>query len=153
MGRIGAILAVLGVVAAPITSGDTAYRSARLIIADILHVGQKKVWSRLAIAIPLFAISGALVFVDFDILWRYFAWTNQTLATCFLWTAAVWLWDHHRNYWIAFLPAVFMTLVVTSYIMAAPEGFKLPLTPSLITGAVLAIVLATWFLRAVRKRA
>ena len=146
MGRIGAILAVLGVVAAPITSGDTAFRSARLIIADFLKMGQKKVWSRLAIALPLFAISAALVFVDFDVLWRYFAWTNQTLATCVLWTAAVWLLNNRRNFWIAFLPAVFMTVVVTSYILMAPEGFSLPYTGSLIAGIVLAVVLAVWFL-------
>lgn len=152
MGRIGALLAVLGVVAAPITSGDTAYRSARLIVADFLHLNQKKIFNRLLLAFPLFAISAALVFVDFDILWRYFAWTNQTLATCFLWTAAVWLLNHGRNYWIAFLPAVFMTVVVTSYIMAAPEGFKLPLTPCIITGTVLAIGLGIWFLRTVRSR-
>ena len=145
MGRIGAILAVLGVVAAPITSGDTAYRSARLIVADFMN--QQKIANRLVLALPLFAISAALVFVDFDVLWRYFAWTNQTLATCFLWTAAVWLLNHGRNCWIAFLPAVFMTVVVTSYILAAPEGFQLPHTPSLIAGAVLAFVLAVWFLK------
>lgn len=147
MGRIGAILAVLGVVAAPITSGDTAYRSARLIVADFMHLNQKKIANRLLLALPLFAISAALVFVDFDVLWRYFAWTNQTLATCFLWTAAVWLLNHRRNVWIAFLPAVFMTVVVTSYILAAPEGFQLPMTISLIVGFALAIVLAAWFLR------
>ena len=147
MGRIGAILAVLGVVAAPITSGDTAYRSARLIVADFMHMNQKKIVNRLMLALPLFAISAALVFVDFDVLWRYFAWTNQTLATCFLWTAAVWLHRRGRNAWIAFLPAVFMTVVVASYILAAPEGFQLPMTISLIAGAVLAIVLAAWFLR------
>lgn len=152
MGRIGAILAVLGVVAAPITSGDTAYRSARLIVADFMHLGQKKVLNRLALALPLFAISAALVFVDFDVLWRYFAWTNQTLATCFLWTAAVWLLHRNRNYWIAFLPAVFMTVVVTSYILAAPEGFQLPHTPSLIVGFVLAFALAVWFLRYRKKQ-
>ncbi len=152
MGRIGAILAILGVVAAPITSGDTAYRSARLIIADILHFGQKKVWSRLAIALPLFAISGALVFVDFDILWRYFAWTNQTLATCFLWTAAVWLLHHKRNAWIAFIPAVFMTVVVCSYILAAPEGFQLSLSPSLAIGFALSAALAIWFLSYKRQQ-
>ncbi|MBP3829491.1 MAG: carbon starvation protein A [Bacteroidaceae bacterium] len=147
MGRIGAILAVLGVVAAPITSGDTAYRSARLIVADFMHLNQKKIANRLLLALPLFAISAALVFVDFDILWRYFAWTNQTLATCFLWTAAVWLHHHGRNAWIAFLPAVFMTVVVTSYILAAPEGFQLNYTVSLCAGFVLAIGLAVWFLR------
>lgn len=151
MGRIGALLAVLGVVAAPITSGDTAYRSARLIIADFLHLPQKKIVNRLLLALPLFAISAALVFVDFDILWRYFAWTNQTLATCFLWTAAVWLHRHGRNSWIAFLPAVFMTVVVTSYILAAPEGFSRPHTPSLIAGFTLAIALAVCFLRFKQK--
>ena len=151
MGRIGAILAVLGVIAAPITSGDTAYRSARLIVADFMHLNQKKIANRLMLALPLFAISAALVFVDFDVLWRYFAWTNQTLATCFLWTAAVWLHNHGRNAWIAFLPATFMTVVVTSYILAAPEGFQLPLMPSLIVGFGLALVLAVWFLRFMKK--
>ena len=153
MGRVGAILAVLGVVAAPITSGDTAYRSARLIVADFMHLNQKKIVNRLLLALPIFAISGALVFVDFDILWRYFAWTNQTLATCFLWTAAVWLHQHRRNSWIAFLPALFMTVVVTSYILAAPEGFSLPHTPSLIAGLALAIVLGLCFLRFKRHNA
>lgn len=152
MGRIGAILAVLGVIAAPITSGDTAYRSARLIVADFMHLSQKKIANRLLLALPLFAISAALVFVKFDILWRYFAWTNQTLATCFLWTAAVWLLRRGRNCWIAFLPAVFMTVVVTSYILAAPEGFQLPHTPSLIVGFVLAFALAVWFLRYRKKQ-
>ena len=147
MGRIGAILAVLGVVAAPITSGDTAYRSARLIIADFLHLNQHKIVNRLVLALPLFAISAALVFVDFDVLWRYFAWTNQTLATCFLWTAAVWLLRKGRNAWIAFLPAVFMTVVVTSYILAAPEGFRLPEGISVVTGLVVATALAICFLR------
>lgn len=151
MGRIGAILAVLGVVAAPITSGDTAYRSARLIVADFMHLNQKKILNRLVLALPLFVISAALVFVDFDVLWRYFAWTNQTLATCFLWTAAVWLHRHGRNAWIAFLPATFMTVVITSYILAAPEGFQLPLTPSLIAGFTLALVLAVWFLRFMKR--
>lgn len=146
MGRIGAILAVLGVVAAPITSGDTAFRSARLIVADFLHMEQHKIWRRLILALPLFAISAALVFVDFDVLWRYFAWFNQTLATCFLWTAAVWLQRHGRNAWIALLPAVFMTFVVTTYILCAPEGFRLPYLPSLIAGLVLAVCLAVWFL-------
>ena len=151
MGRIGALLAVLGVVAAPITSGDTAYRSARLIVADFLHLDQKKIRNRLLLALPLFVLSAALVFVDFDILWRYFAWTNQTLATCFLWTAAVWLCRQGRNAWIAFLPAVFMTVVVTSYLLGAPEGFRLPYTPSLIAGIVLALALGAWFLSFMRK--
>ncbi len=153
MGRIGAILAVLGVVAAPITSGDTAFRSARLIVADFLHLNQHKIWQRLALALPLFAISAALVFVDFEVLWRYFAWFNQTLATCFLWTAAVWLHRQRRNAWIAFLPAVFMTVVVTTYILTAPEGFRLPYMPCLIASVAFAIVLAIWFISFMRKTA
>ncbi|MBQ7444058.1 MAG: carbon starvation protein A [Bacteroidaceae bacterium] len=147
MGRVGAILAVLGVVAAPITSGDTAYRSARLIIADFMHISQKGFLKRLAIALPLFAISGAMVFIDFDVLWRYFAWTNQTLATCCLWAAAVWLLNNKKNAWIAFLPALFMTVVVTSYILIAPEGFSLPYWPSFGAGIVLSVVLGVAFMR------
>ena len=152
MGRIGALLAVLGVVAAPITSGDTAYRSARLIVADFMHLPQSGIWSRLALATPLFAISAVLVFVDFDVLWRYFAWTNQTLATCFLWTAAVWLLRSRRNYWVAFLPAMFMTVVVTTYILVAPEGFSLPEAPSLATGLALALLLGCIFARAISRQ-
>lgn len=151
MGRIGAILAVLGVVAAPITSGDTAFRSARLIVADFMHLGQHKMGNRLLLALPLFVISAALLFVDFDVLWRYFAWTNQTLATCFLWTSAVWLLRNKRNVWIAFLPALFMTVVVTSYILTAPEGFRLPLPLSLAVGFALALGLGTWYLTFMRK--
>ncbi len=152
MGRIGAVLAVLGVVAAPITSGDTAFRSARLIVADFLHMPQAKMWKRLILACPLFVCSALLVFVDFDVLWRYFAWTNQTLATCFLWTAAVWLLRAHRNYWVAFLPALFMTVVVTTYILVAPEGFSLPQTHSLIAGVVMAVVLGACFMRFVSRQ-
>ncbi len=151
MGRIGAVLAVLGVVAAPITSGDTAYRSARLIVADFLHMDQHRIWKRLLLAVPLFVISGLLVFVDFDVLWRYFAWFNQTLATCFLWTATVWLAQRGKCYWIALLPSLFMTVVCSTYILAAPEGFRLPLTPSLIAGVCFMVVLALLFVRWVRK--
>ncbi|MCR5181110.1 MAG: carbon starvation protein A, partial [Bacteroidaceae bacterium] len=132
--------------------GDTAFRSARLIVADFMHLGQHKIVNRLLLALPLFAISAALVFVDFDVLWRYFAWTNQTLATCFLWTAAVWLHNHQRNVWIAFLPAVFMTVVVTSYILEAPEGFQLSQGIALTSGFLLAAALGAWFLSFIHKK-
>ena len=124
MGAVGAILAVLGVVAAPITSGDTAFRSARLIAADFLHMGQKNVWSRLVLCLPLFAIATSLMFMDFDVLWRYFAWFNQTLACITLWAATVWLARKHKFYYICLLPAMFMTVVCSSYIVGAPEGFS-----------------------------
>lgn len=146
MGRIGAILAVLGVVAAPITSSDTAYRSARLIVADFLHMGQHRIWHRLILALPLFALSALLVFIDFDVLWRYFAWFNQTLATCFLWTAAVWLSRQGKCYWMAYIPALFMTVVCVSYILVAPkEGFGLSLATGLTAGLATMLCLAILF--------
>lgn len=123
LGSIGSVLAVLGVVACPITSGDTAFRGSRLIIADIFNIKQAPIKNRFLIALPLFAIGIYLTTIDFNIIWRYFAWANQTLATVALWTAAVWLVNRHKNYMIALFPAMFMTMVVTSYIVIAPEGF------------------------------
>ena len=132
LGAVGAVLAVLGVVAAPITSGDTAFRSARLIAADFMRYKQDKLYKRLILCIPLFIISGVLMFVKFDILWRYFAWFNQTLAVFTLWTITVWLTkrsvQEHSKRWaflIPFVPAVWMTLVCSTYILIAPEGFQL----------------------------
>ena len=145
MGAIGAVLAILGVVAAPITSGDTAFRSARLIAADFLHVSQKSIKKRLMLCLPLFAVTIGLFFIDFDVLWRYFAWTNQTLACIMLWAASVWLAKHRMTYWIAFLPALFMTVVCTSYILIAPEGFRQPPHVGLSAGLALMAVLAFLF--------
>ena len=145
MGSFGAMLAVLGVVAAPITSGDTAFRSARLIAADFLHIGQQRILNRLALCLPLFVLSSLLMFIDFNVLWRYFAWTNQTLACIMLWAAAAWLVRQRRCYWLALLPALFMTVVCTSYIIIAPEGLRLPLTVGLVSGIVLMAVLAFVF--------
>ena len=145
MGSVGAVLAVLGVVAAPITSGDTAFRSARLIAADFLHVPQDKAWLRLALCLPLFAIATLLMFIDFNVLWRYFAWFNQTLACITLWAATAWLRRSGRCHWIAFVPALFMTVVCTSYIIIAPEGFQLPLGYGLGAGIALMVALAALF--------
>ena len=145
MGTIGALLAILGVVAAPITSGDTAFRSARLIAADFLHVSQKRIVKRLMLCLPLFAITTGLFFIDFNALWRYFAWTNQTLACIMLWAAAVWLAKQRKFYWIALLPALFMTVVCTSYILIAPEGFGLSLSIGLSVGLAMMVVLALLF--------
>ncbi len=145
MGTVGAVLAILGVVAAPITSGDTAFRSARLIAADFLHLSQKQMGRRLLLSLPLFAITTALFFIDFNALWRYFAWTNQTLACIMLWAATMWLARTGRCYWIALLPALFMTVVCTSYILVAPEGFSLPLRVGLLCGVTLMVLLAVLF--------
>ena len=150
-GAVGAILAVLGVVAAPITSGDTAFRSARLIVADMLHISQKRFANRFVIALPMFAISISLLFIDFNVLWRYFSWTNQTLATFTLWAATLWLARRRRLYWLTLLPSLFMTAVCASYILTAPEGFSLPWLPSVIAGICVstasAVAFALWHRR------
>lgn len=146
MGKVGAILAVLGVVAAPITSGDTAFRSARLIVADFLKMSQKTFVRRLLLCLPLFAISVCLLFLDFNVLWRYFAWTNQTLACITLWAASVWLVKNGKKWIITFVPAVFMTCVCTSYILVAKEGFELSFTIGLSVGVVAAVASLIGFL-------
>ena len=123
LGKVGGVLAILGVVACPITSGDTAFRSARLTIADAIGYKQGPILNRFVVAIPLFVIGVALCFIDFNILWRYFSWSNQTLATIALWAGSKYLANQGKNYKIAMIPAMFMTVVVTSYIIIAPEGF------------------------------
>jgi carbon starvation protein CstA len=152
MGAIGAVLAILGVVAAPITSGDTAFRSARLIAAHFPHVDQKNIRKRLMLCLPLFAITTGLFFIDFNVLWRYFAWTNQTLACFMLWAAAVWLTRKGYNCWIAFIPALFMAVVTTSYIIVAPEGFGLPLPVGLAAGFGLMALQMFHFLKYIYKQ-
>ena len=121
LGVVGGILAILGVVAAPITSGDTAFRSARLIIADVFHIEQRTKWKRLAIALPIFAVGVTLTFVDFDIVWRYFAWSNQTLASIVLWCIVVYLHRERSNYWVALIPAVFMTYICSSFVFVSNQ--------------------------------
>ncbi len=146
LGTIGAVLAVLGVVACPITSGDTAFRSARLTIADAFNIDQKKIIKRFIIAIPLFIVCILLTMVNFDIIWRYFAWSNQTLATIFLWTGGVYLYKNNKNYFIAILPATVMSYVCVSYIIQAKEGFKLSANISNITGVIVALALFILFM-------
>ena len=121
LGIVGGILAILGVVAAPITSGDTAFRSARLIIADVFHIEQKTKWKRLVICVPLFAAGVALTFINFDVVWRYFAWTNQALASVVLWCIVVYLHKEKRNYWVALIPAMFMTYICSSFVFVSKQ--------------------------------
>ncbi len=125
LGKLGGALALLGVVAAPITSGDTAFRSGRLIVADFLNFRQGPIKNRLAVSIPLFAIGYLLTRIDFSIIWRYFAWANQTLAMVVLWAITVYLTKANKPFWITLIPALFMTAVITTYILFAPEGFSL----------------------------
>lgn len=142
LGIVGGILAILGVVAAPITSGDTAFRSARLIIADVFHIEQRTKWKRLAIAVPIFAAGIALTFVDFDVVWRYFAWTNQTLASVVLWTIVVYLYLNKRNYWVALIPAIFMTYICSSFIFVSNQFIGMGAVPmAYVWGGVLTLAL------------
>jgi carbon starvation protein CstA len=146
LGKFGGALALLGVVAAPITSGDTAFRSARLIVADFLKFKQGPIINRLLISIPLFLIGFLITRIDFSIIWRYFAWSNQTLAIIVLWTITVYLVNAKKNYLVTLLPALFMTAVTTSYLLSAPEGFSLPLVTSYSIGISLTIVTFVTFL-------
>jgi len=145
LGKIGGALALLGVVAAPITSGDTAFRSARLIVADFLNFKQGPIKNRLIICIPLFAIGFVLTLIDFSIIWRYMAWSNQTLAMIVLWAITVYLAQEKKFYWITLIPALFMTVVTTSYLLFAPEGFGLSYLVSLSVGLIAALGAAIWF--------
>jgi len=146
LGTVGGILAILGAVACPITSGDTAFRSARLTIADSLSYDQTGIKSRLFIAVPLFAIGLGLNFIDFQIIWRYFAWSNQTLATIVLWGSAAYMVKYNKLHWIATVPATFMTAVCVTYIMIAPEGFKLSTAIAYPAGIIAALVALAAFM-------
>ena len=151
LGTIGGIVAILGIVAAPITSGDTALRSARLIIADFLHMEQKSIRRRLLICIPLFLITAATLVYSladadgFKIIWRYFAWCNQTLSVFTLWAITVYLVREKKPYVITLIPALFMTCVSVTYICIAPEGFQLPSALSYAIGAAAVLVTLVWF--------
>ena len=154
---IGAILAMLGVIACPITSGDTAFRSARLTLADWLDIPQKEASKRLMIALPMLGIGLILSQMDFSIIWRYFSWANQTLAMITLWTGTAYLYLHKPGsyaYIIAMLPAIFMSAVTTTYILQAPEGFGLPTNITYPAGIGFAVLFTALFFRAfiLRKR-
>ena len=146
LGPVGGILAILGVVILPISSGDTAFRAARLLVSDFTGISQKKALSRLMIAVPLFVIGVVLAQVDFSIIWRYFGWSNQSLATVCLWAGAAYCVRRGVIHWPVSLPAVYMTATCTAYIMGAPEGFRLPWTVSYTIGFGAAAVAMAWFL-------
>ena len=151
LGAVGGILAVLGVIAAPITSGDTAFRSARLMVADFLHMEQKSISKRLMICIPMFLIAiGILIYSmkdqdGFDMIWRYFAWSNQTLAVFTLWALSIYMLQKKKPYVITLLPALFMTMVCATYIFVAPEGFGLSYSVSLLIGSIVTLICLVLF--------
>ena len=153
LGAVGGIIAVIGVIAAPITTGDTALRSARLIVADFTRFRQDKIWQRALVSIPLFILTYLVMTIDFNVLWRYFAWSNQTMAVFTLWASTVYLARHGRLYIITLVPAMFMTMVCTSYILVAPspEGFGIDYSLSLGFGAMATVVLTALFARYLRS--
>ncbi len=141
LGTFGGILAILGVIAAPITTGDTAMRSLRLIIADSIGMSQKKFVKRILVTLPIVGVSYLLININFDVLWRYFAWCNQTLSIFTLWACTVYLARHGKAYVITMLPAMFMTMLCVTFICFAPlgtyvAGIGLPLFASQVIGAL-----------------
>ncbi len=153
MGKFGGLLALLGVVVLPITSGDTAFRVGRLIAADYLGLSQRRVLNRYLIALPMFAMSIGLNFVNFTTVWRYFGWANQTLAAVTLWAGAVFLAKKHNSCWLAVPPAVFMTVVTTTYILVEESGFGISYRIGVSIGLLCGAVSLTIFLAALRRMA
>ena len=163
LGLVGGILAILGIAIAPITSGDTAFRSARLTLADWMGLDQSKMVNRLKLCIPVLGVGAflgygnTLGFIDYSIIWRYFSWTNQTLAMIVLWSASMYLFKEKRNYWITVVPATFMSAVSITYFLMAPEClglipfFKQNTMVAYPGGIIAAIVFLVIFLRATKK--
>lgn len=147
---IGTILAMLGVVACPITSGDTAFRAARLTLADWFKIDQVGLVKRLAFAVPLLGIGAVLSQMNFNIIWRYFSWTNQTLAMIVLWTGAVYLYRHceGKAWLMACIPATFMSVVTSTYILQAKEGLELATSITYPAGIVFGAVCLALYLKA-----
>ena len=149
LGTVGGILAILGVVAAPITTGDTALRSARLIVAEAVGLDQAKLTRRLILTIPLFALVYGVLMIDFQVLWRYFACANQIMAACTLWAVTVWLSRRQGTLWfvVTLVPAAFMTTVCITYLLFAPrpEGFGLSMSTALTCASLVTLAATALF--------
>lgn len=153
LGSTGGMVAVLGVVVLAVTSGDTAMRSCRLMLADVLRVKQAGIVSRLALALPLFAVVILVSQLDFSVIWRYFGWGNQTLACFTLWSVAVCLRRRGRRSIMALLPALFMTCMCSTFLLHAPEcAINLPLQVATPIGCAIAAVCLFFFARCIRPK-
>lgn len=146
LGTIGGALAVLSVVLLSITSGDTAFRSARLTIGDYWQKENQTLKKRLCISAIVLSGGIAMSFFDLTVIWTYFGWANQSLATITLWMATFYLKTHHRSYWLTLIPAGFITSVVVTYILYDKIGFRLPLSWSMTIGIAIAVILVCWFI-------
>jgi carbon starvation protein CstA len=158
LGKTGAIVAIVGVVACPVTSGDTAFRSARLTIADMLNMPQKKISSRLLIIVPVFIVAFILTFVmkdEFARIWKFVGISNQSLAAITCWTIAMYLGLRGKSHIMMSIPAFFLTAVCITYILAAPHsggGLAIPLKASVAIALAGAAVALTLFLVALRRK-
>ncbi|KHF41948.1 carbon starvation CstA family protein [Halalkalibacter okhensis] len=153
LGTLGGILAILGVIILPITTGDTALRSSRMMVSELVEKffkvqGLKGVLiATIPVTLPAFWLST----IDYTFLWRYVGGTNQLVATVMLWTAAMYLLESRKFHWICGIPALFMTAVVSTYFLYAPEGFSLPYELSLAIGGAITLVVAFWYMNKIRK--
>ncbi len=154
LGSVGGVLAIIGVVVCPITSGDTAFRSARLILSEWTGLKQKKIKNRLILTIPLLGAGAALTQLDFNVLWRYFSWSNQTLAMISLWVATSYLLKNAKKHFYSLLtalPATFMSAVSMTYILMAKEGFRISSAVAYPVGIAFALVLFAVYVYVVSK--
>lgn len=157
LGMLGGVLAILGVVAAPITSGDTAFRSARLIVASALKLNQKPKMNRLYVCLPIFVVSIALLTWQssnpdgFNVIWQYFGWSNQTLSVFTLWAITVYLVRKNKPYVITLLPALFMTGVCSTYLFISKQAFGLQEDLAYYLGILTVIIAMVWFVVWIRK--
>ncbi len=151
LGVAGAVLAMLGVVAAPITSGDTAFRSGRLIVAEWLKLDQRPIPKRLYICVPMFACSIAMLIWQvenpdgFNTIWQYFGWSNQALSVFTLWTLTVYLVRQKKCFWVTLIPALFMTTVCTTYLFISKQAFYLPEQLAYGLGLLCLCIAIVWF--------
>ena len=157
LGMLGGVLAILGVVAAPITSGDTAFRSARLIVASALKLNQKPKMNRLYVCLPIFVVSIALLAWQssnpdgFNVIWQYFGWSNQTLSVFTLWAITVYLVRKNKPYVITLLPALFMTGVCSTYLFISKQAFGLQEDLAYYLGILTVVIAMVWFVVWIRK--
>lgn len=149
LGTVFGLIAILGVIVLPITSGDTALRSLRLVLAEYFNLSQGNLLNRFIIAIPAFILAFLLIFyINFDVLWRYFSWANQTVAVITLFMISAWLYRYGRNFWITLLPGIFYLYVCSTFILNAKIGFNLSWPVSYGVGAVVSlIIIAAWYYR------
>ncbi len=147
VGPVGLVLTIIGVVICPITSGDTALRSSRITISDSLNINNEKIMTRLKIGIPLFLVSFGLTFIDFSLVWRYFAWSQLIVATIVLYAAAAYLMKNKQHYILALAPAIVCTLIAFAYILQAPEGLRLPSMISNVISVIATAVTTVLFLK------